>query len=98
MANQAKTFIFAEVGVNHNGSLKKALKYIDIAASCGADAVKFQTFDVNLLATKNAKKANYQINRSDKNETQFQMLKKLHFTEKMHKACMKKSKGLVLHN
>ena len=33
MANQAKTFIIAEVGVNHNGSLKKALKYIDIAAS-----------------------------------------------------------------
>ena len=93
MANQAKTFIIAEVGVNHNGSLKKALKYIDIAASCGADEVKFQTFDVNLLATKNAKKANYQINRSDKNETQFQMLKKLHFTEKMHKACMKKAKA-----
>ena len=63
MTNQAKTFIIAEVGVNHNGSLKKALKYIYIAASCGADAVKFQTFDVNLLVTRHAKKADYQINK-----------------------------------
>lgn len=92
MTNQAKTFIIAEVGVNHNGSLKKALKYIDIAASCGADAVKFQTFDVNLLVTRHAKKADYQINKLDKNETQFQMLKKLNFTDKMHKACIKKAK------
>lgn len=92
MTNSIKTFIIAEVGVNHNGSLKKALKYIDIAATCGADAVKFQTFDTNLLVTKHAKKANYQINKLNKNETQFQMLKKLKFTDKMHKACMKKSK------
>ena len=68
------------------------MNYIDIAAACGADAVKFQTFDVDLLVTKKAKKANYQINKLDKNETQFQMLKKLEFTDKMHKACIKKSK------
>lgn len=37
-------FVVAEVGVNHNGSLELALEMIDVAASCGVDAVKFQTF------------------------------------------------------
>ena len=39
-----KIFIVAEAGVNHNGSLKKAYKLVDIAKKCGADAVKFHTF------------------------------------------------------
>ena len=37
-----KTYIIAEIGINHNGSLKNALKLIDIAAAAGCDAVKFQ--------------------------------------------------------
>lgn len=36
--------IVAEVGSNHNQDLSLALKLIDTAAACGADAVKFQTF------------------------------------------------------
>ena len=39
-----KTFVIAEAGVNHNGSLDMACKLIDVAAEAGADAVKFQTF------------------------------------------------------
>jgi len=37
-------FIIAEAGINHNGELKKALEMIMIAKSCGANAIKFQTF------------------------------------------------------
>ena len=37
-----KTYIIAEIGINHNGSLDNALKLIDIAAASGCDAVKFQ--------------------------------------------------------
>ena len=37
-----KTFIIAEIGINHNGSLDIAKKLIDVAAVAGCDAVKFQ--------------------------------------------------------
>jgi len=37
-----KTYIIAEIGINHNGSLSIAKKLIDIAAAAGCDAVKFQ--------------------------------------------------------
>ncbi|MDC3343049.1 N-acetylneuraminate synthase family protein [Pseudomonadales bacterium] len=38
-----KPFIIAEVAQSHDGSLGQAMAFIDIAASCGADAIKFQT-------------------------------------------------------
>lgn len=38
------TFVIAEAGSNHNGSLDTAKELIDVAADAGADAVKFQTF------------------------------------------------------
>ena len=90
--NKHKTFIIAEVGVNHNGSLKKALKLIDIAASAGVNAIKFQTFKAENIATDYAPKAEYQKFKAIKKETQFQMLKKLEFTDAMHKACFDKCK------
>ena len=37
-----KTYIIAEIGINHNGSLSMARKLIDIAQVAGCDAVKFQ--------------------------------------------------------
>jgi N-acetylneuraminate synthase len=37
-----KTYIIAEIGINHNGDLETAKKLIDIAALAGCDAVKFQ--------------------------------------------------------
>jgi N,N'-diacetyllegionaminate synthase len=87
-----KTFIIAEAGVNHNGSLKKALRLIDAAVLAGADAIKFQTFKAENLTTDYAPKAEYQNYKSLKKETQSQMLKKLEFTDAMHKACFKKCK------
>ena len=53
-------FIIAEAGVNHNGSIDLAKKLIDVASNAGADAVKFQSFKADNLATKNAQKAMYQ--------------------------------------
>jgi len=88
-ANPNKTFIIAEAGVNHNGSLKKALNLIGVAAAAGANAIKFQTFRAENLAIDNALKAEYQKYRSIIKETQYQMLKKLEFTDAMHKICLK---------
>ena len=72
-----KTYIIAEIGVNHNGNLQKAKKLILAAKRSNADAVKFQSFDSNLLVTENAKLANYQRKNLKNNLSQRQMLKKL---------------------
>ena len=69
--------IIAEAGVNHNGSIELAKKLINVAASAKADFVKFQTFVTEKNITRNAEKAEYQIKLTDKNETQFEIIKKL---------------------
>ncbi len=70
------SFIIAEAGVNHNGSLNIAKKLIDAAKESGADAVKFQTFKTEDLVTKNAEKAEYQKESITEN-SQYEMIKKL---------------------
>ena len=46
------TFIIAEIGINHNGSLDLAKKMIDRSKESGADAIKFQKRDINLVYSK----------------------------------------------
>lgn len=78
-------FIIAEAGVNHNGSIELAKRLIDIASSSGADAIKFQSFKAKNLLTKLAKKANYQIENTNKQESQYDMIKKLELDFNAHK-------------
>lgn len=47
-----KTFIVAEIGINHNGSLKIAKDLILMAKNAGCDAVKFQKRDIKTVYTK----------------------------------------------
>jgi N,N'-diacetyllegionaminate synthase len=79
-----KTIIIAEAGVNHNGDMDKAVQLIAAAASAGADFVKFQTFKAEKLATRNAKKADYQLVATGEAESQFEMLRKLELSIEQH--------------
>lgn len=45
-------FIIAEIGINHNGSVKMAKNLIDIAVSAGCNAVKFQKRTIEVVYTK----------------------------------------------
>lgn len=78
------TFIIAEAGVNHNGDADMAYALIDAAAKSGVDAVKFQTFQADLLATKQTPKADYQKALTDEHESQWQMLKRLELPQHLH--------------
>ena len=52
-----KTYIIAEIGINHGGDLDTAIKLIDSAAKTGCDAVKFQTY----LTEQRAPKGNREV-------------------------------------
>ena len=92
MSNQ-KTIIIAEAGVNHNGSVETAKQLIDVAVDAGADYVKFQTFKVEYLVTRTAEKAEYQKNLIERNESQFDMLKKLELSRDAHEVLIQYCKG-----
>ncbi|MCX7729346.1 MAG: N-acetylneuraminate synthase family protein, partial [Bacteroidia bacterium] len=49
-----KPFIIAEAGVNHEGSMELAKRLINEAAEGGADAIKFQSYKAETLASKNS--------------------------------------------
>ena len=89
-----KVTIIAEAGVNHNGKFSLAKKLVDIASSCGADFIKFQTFNPNSISTSKGKVAPYQQKIISKNIKQKQLLRKLALSNndfvKLYKYCKKK--------
>lgn len=78
-------FVIAEAGVNHNGDLAVAKALIDVAVEAGADAVKFQTFHADLLATLDAPKAAYQLQTTAAEESQVEMLRRLELSTEAHR-------------
>ena len=55
------TLVIAEIGVNHDGSVARALELVEVAARCRADAVKLQIFRADSLMSGSSSFAAYQI-------------------------------------
>ena len=75
-----KVLIIAEIGVNHNGKIDLAFELINVASESGADIVKLQTSIPNLVTSRYAPKADYQLSSTESRETLLEMCNKLNLS------------------
>ncbi len=86
-------FIIAEAGVNHDHDFDQARRLIDAAAQAGADAVKFQTWQTELICRPGAATAAYQQDATGATD-QFTMLKALELPYAWHAPLAEHARGV----
>lgn len=86
-------FVIAEAGDNHNGIFENAIKLVDKAVEAGADCVKFQTFVTEEVISKFAEMAEYQKENTGKEESQYEMVKRLELSFKQFEEIQAYCKG-----
>jgi sialic acid synthase SpsE len=85
-------FVIAEIGVNHNGRVDRALELVDLAAAAGAHAAKFQSFKAEALTAPDTATVAYQ--KASGSHDQFSMLKGLELGEEGHRVVAKRCEEL----
>lgn len=74
LLQRQQPYVIAEIGVNHEGSIDRAKRLIDLIAEGGADAAKFQTYKAEKIASKNS--PSYWDRSKEATASQFELFKK----------------------
>lgn len=88
-------YVIAEIGVNHDGELDRAIHLIELAAEAGADAVKFQLFEASMLMSGLSRLALYQREAGESDPVE--MLNRLQLSVQQLGACVECAHALGLH-
>jgi len=73
--------VIAEIGVNHDGRVDRAIALVDVAVRAGADIAKFQHFTAQTLASPHTPFTNYQAQRVLRGPSHFEMLRALELSD-----------------
>jgi len=73
--DRSSPYVIAEIGVNHDGAVGRAMELVDAAAGAAADAVKLQFFETDRLMSRAARLAAYQADAGE--DDPFRMLRRL---------------------
>lgn len=89
-----RPYIVAEMSGNHNGSLDRALALVDVAAECGADAIKIQTYTAETM-TVDVKHPRFQISQGHElwgGEYLYQLYERAHTPWEWHQPIFERAR------